>query len=473
MPGEELRTQTPLIADRYQLRRELGRGGMGVVWLADDQQLVREVAVKELRPPPGLSGADRDTYAQRALREARSAARINHPNAVTLYDSLPATAADDAVYLIMELINGPTFAQFIRRNGPLPDATVASFGLQLLDVLQAAHDLGIVHRDIKPGNILVAAGSQVKLTDFGIAHTAGDPRLTHTGTMGTQAYMAPELFSDKPITPAADLWSLGATLYYAVQGQGPFARETTEATLRAILIDDVPAPDCSPGLAGAISAMLRRDPAQRATIPQARATLLAAPRSPANHTTQPPRRSEPPSLPTQRPARPDMAARPDIRARPTAGTTTFTNMPNAFVCGLVRFSWLIGLGIFFLWALNNPFAFIGVGAAPEWIWLISWLIRSRWYSLTLSPQCLTVEWGVADRYQKRIVNIPWDRIIRIGTVKRRGRRYLCAWVPVIGRVPEKSVRLCPLGSPRFPVDVIVGKIQRRSPTASIDPAWRQ
>ena len=251
MPGDNVRTQAPLIAGRYQLLRELGRGGMGVVWLADDQQLTRQVAVKELRPPPGLSEADRELCCQRALREARSAARINHPNAVTLYDSVPATAADDAVYLIMELIDGSTLAQLIQANGPPPESTVAAWGIQLLDVLQAAHDLGIVHRDIKPANIMITAANQVKLTDFGIAHTVGDPRLTHTGTMGTQAYMAPELFNAKPITPAADLWSLGATLYHAAHGHGPFDRETTEAILRAILIDDIPAPHCTPGLSQA------------------------------------------------------------------------------------------------------------------------------------------------------------------------------------------------------------------------------
>jgi serine/threonine protein kinase len=291
MPGDE--TQARLVSGRYRLRHELGRGGMGVVWLADDQLVDREVAVKELRPPPGLSDADRDIRTQRALREARNAARIHHPGAVTLYDVLPATADDDAIYLIMELVDGRTLADLIRRDGPLPGAAVGSLGLQLLDVLQAAHSLGIVHRDIKPANIMITAGNQVKLADFGIAHTAGAPRLTHSGTMGTPAYMAPELFNDQPITPAADLWSLGATLYHAAEGQGPFDRDTTGAILRAILIDDVPAPSCRPGLARAISAMLRRDPAQRATIPQARTQLLAATNPEPDPTPEPPPVPEP------------------------------------------------------------------------------------------------------------------------------------------------------------------------------------
>ena len=344
MSGDNIRTQERLIEGRFQLLRELGRGGMGVVWLADDLQLYRRVAVKELRPPPGLSPDDRDVHARRALREARSAARIQHPNAVTLYHSVPATAADDAVYLIMELVDGSTLAQLIRANGPLPESTVAAWGIQLLDVLQAAHDLGIVHRDIKPANIMITAANQVKLTDFGIAHTVGDPRLTHTGTMGTQAYMAPELFNAKPITPAADLWSLGATLYHAAHGHGPFDRETTEAILRAILIDDIPAPHCTPGLSQAISALLRRDPAQRATIPQARTPLLAATETPPDTTGLTPK---PPSHPDTTPEAPEDESptripnslrTPFSRHRPNPGRTITSRPITARRSGVGRSS---------------------------------------------------------------------------------------------------------------------------------------
>ena len=264
-----------LVAGRYQLLRELGRGGMGTVWLADDQLIARRVAVKELRPPQGLP-AERGVFARRALSEANSAARIHHPGAVTLFDVIPATAADDAVYLIMEYVEGPTLAQLIRSQGPLPDAVAAGYGLQLLDVLAAAHALGVVHRDVKPANIIITPAGQVKLTDFGIAHVLGDARLTRSGVMGTQAYMAPELFDSQPITPAADLWALGATLYAASHGHGAFDRDTTAATLRAILIDPIPAPRCSPALAAAITSLLQRDPARRATTDQARALLHQA-----------------------------------------------------------------------------------------------------------------------------------------------------------------------------------------------------
>ena len=280
MWDSETHVQRRLVAGRYRLVRELGRGGMGVVWLAEDQLVGRPVAVKELRPPQGPSQPESQTYGLRALQEARSAARIDHPGAVTLYDVLPPTDGDDAVYLIMELVEGPTLTQLMQR-GPLPALDVARFGLQLLGVLQVAHGLGVVHRDIKPANIMITAGGQAKLTDFGIAYTVGDTRLTRSGIMGTQAYMAPELFESAPITPAADLWSLGATLFAAAEGQGPFERDTTGATLRAILIDDPPVPRCGSGLATAITGMLQRDPAHRATIDQAHDALLRA-------TTHPP-----------------------------------------------------------------------------------------------------------------------------------------------------------------------------------------
>jgi serine/threonine protein kinase/sugar lactone lactonase YvrE len=316
-PQGETHVQRRLVAGRYRLVRELGRGGMGVVWLAEDQLVGRQVAVKELRPPQGPSQAERQTHGLRALQEARSAARIDHPGAVTLYDVLPPTDGDDAVYLIMELVEGPTLAQLMQ-SGPLPALDVARFGLQLLAVLQVAHGLGVVHRDIKPANIIIAAGGQAKLTDFGIAYTMGDARLTRSGIMGTQAYMAPELFESVPITPAADLWSLGATLFAAAEGRGPFERDTAGATLRAILIDDPPVPRCGSGLATAITGMLQRDPAHRATIDQAHDALLRA-------TTQPPT-SPPPGQPapwetaatTRSPSPPPVLVPPHGPAPPAA-----------------------------------------------------------------------------------------------------------------------------------------------------------
>ena len=266
-----------LVAGRFLLLRELGRGGMGTVWLAADETLGRQVAIKELRPRQGLAGADLEAQRQRALREARSAARIHHANAVTLYEVIPAGTGDEAVYLIMEFVEGPTLGELIAGEGPLPASRVAHYGLQLLDVLESAHALGIVHRDVKPGNILIATGDQVKLADFGIAHIAGAARLTRGGVMGTYAYMAPELFDNAPITPSADLWSLGATLYDAAEGRGPFDRDSTAEILSAILVADLPVPHCEPHLAAAIEGLLRRDPRERASAGETRAHLRQVP----------------------------------------------------------------------------------------------------------------------------------------------------------------------------------------------------
>ncbi|MCL2583409.1 MAG: serine/threonine-protein kinase [Streptosporangiales bacterium] len=271
MSESEARTTGRTIAGQYHLLSELGRGGMGTVWLADDTVTGRRVAVKELRPPGGSSDDERGTYMQRAYSEARSAAQISHPNAVTLHHVIPATANDDTIYLVMEFVDGPTLAGLVSRHGgSLASPLVAKIGLELLDVLTEAHQLGIVHRDIKPGNVLIARGERAKLTDFGIAHVLGGARITRGGGVaGTLAYMAPEMFEGRDIAASSDLWSLGATLFYAVAGWAPFDRDTDAATMRAILTDPVPVPGCDPALAEAISGLLRRDPDQRLTADEA------------------------------------------------------------------------------------------------------------------------------------------------------------------------------------------------------------
>jgi tRNA A-37 threonylcarbamoyl transferase component Bud32 len=249
---------------------------MGAVWLGEDVLAGRQVAVKELRPPDGASEDERDVFRKRALQEARSAARLTHQNAVTLHDIIPAAAADDAVYLIMEYVDGATLAQVVQREGPLSEARVSSIAVQLLSILEASHALGIVHRDIKPSNVMVTAAGQVKLTDFGIAHVVDGTRLTGSGVIGTPAYMAPEQLQGLAVTPAVDLWALGVTLFDAVHGRNPFERETTAATFHAILMADLPVPACAPPLASVIAGMLVRDPEQRITIAQARQLLAGA-----------------------------------------------------------------------------------------------------------------------------------------------------------------------------------------------------
>jgi len=265
--------ETRLVAGRYLLIRPLGRGGMGTVWLGEDQLAGRQVAVKELRPPAGVSPEEQDVFRRRALTEARSAARLAHPNAVTLYDVIPASPADDAVYLIMEYVAGATLAQLVAEQGPLSEPRAAEVALQLLSVLDAAHALGIVHRDIKPSNIMITPAGQVKLTDFGIAHMAGGTRLTGDGVLGTPAYMAPEQLQGFDLTPAVDCWALGVTLYDAVTGRNPFDRNTTVATFHAILMADLPPAPCGPPLGSVISGLLVRDPVQRMTTERARASL--------------------------------------------------------------------------------------------------------------------------------------------------------------------------------------------------------
>ncbi|MGW4910291.1 DUF3043 domain-containing protein [Streptomyces sp. NPDC004270] len=254
----------------------LGRGGMGVVWRASDELIGRTVAVKELRAPHGLSGQEREVFSERALREARTAGRLNHPAVVAIYDLIPITPDDDAVYIVMELVEAPSLAQILERERALPERRVARLGLGALQALNEAHAIGLVHRDVKPSNILVLPGDKAKLVDFGIAHAVDDTRLTRHGVAGSTGYMAPELFEGNSPSPAADLWSLGATLFHVVTGTGPFDRASTAATLHAILHDDPPSLSAYPSLGPLIGGLLTRDREHRMTSEQAMAALRTA-----------------------------------------------------------------------------------------------------------------------------------------------------------------------------------------------------
>jgi hypothetical protein len=259
-----------LVAGRYRLTEVLGRGGMGTVWRAEDELLGRTVAVKVIaapdaliRPssptePPSETGAQ---TAGRARREARAAGRLNHPGAVTVHDIIE---EGHRLHIIMELIQAPTLSDLVRTEGPLHPARVAAIGEQLLDVLEFAHAEGIVHRDVKPSNVMVLPQDRVKLTDFGIARLRGDPQITTDGTtLGSPMFMAPEQAAGAPTGPAADLWSLGATMYFAVEGRGPFDREVPMATIAAI-ISQPPDPTRLAGpLMPALAALLVRSPQNR------------------------------------------------------------------------------------------------------------------------------------------------------------------------------------------------------------------
>ncbi|MFF5976328.1 serine/threonine-protein kinase [Streptomyces sp. NPDC012769] len=250
-----------LIAGRYRLLDVLGEGGMGTVWRARDELLGREVAVKEVRAPAGLPTEDRDRLYARLEREARSAARIAHRNVVTVYD----VALDDGrPWIVMELVRGLTLAETMEAEGPLPPRRAAHVGAEVLAALRAAHAAGVLHRDVKPANVLLSNDGRVVLTDFGIAAVAGTSPLTMTGELiGSPEYLAPERALGRTPGPAADLWSLGVLLYAAVEGVSPFRRETALDTLRTV-VDEEPAPPEHAGpLAPVIEGLLRKDPEQR------------------------------------------------------------------------------------------------------------------------------------------------------------------------------------------------------------------
>ncbi|MER6778383.1 MULTISPECIES: serine/threonine-protein kinase [unclassified Streptomyces] len=260
-----------LIGGRYRLLELIGQGGMGRVWRGRDETLGREVAVKEVLLPQGVSDADRDQLVQRVLREARASARLNHPGIITVHDVV---AHGGAPVIVMEYVTGVSLGTALTRNGPLPVRQAAGMALAMLKALRRAHEAGIVHRDLKPDNVLLME-DRVIITDFGIAHMAdATTALTRTGTvMGTPAFMAPEQLLGRPPSPANDLWALGATLYTAVEGEAPFSGETFSALCIAVATQD-PRPAVRAGaLAPLLAALLTKDPAQRATAELAQAEL--------------------------------------------------------------------------------------------------------------------------------------------------------------------------------------------------------
>ncbi|MFI0813772.1 WD40 repeat domain-containing serine/threonine protein kinase [Streptomyces echinatus] len=302
MTGTDSSQGPRLVAGRYRLAEVLGRGGMGIVWRATDELIGRTVAIKELRVPHGLSAREQAAFGERALREARTAGRIRHPGVIAIHDLIPSTAQDDALYVVMELVEAPSLATVLEEHGALPELRVARLGLRLLEALGAAHAIGLVHRDVKPSNILVLPDGKVKLVDFGIAHAVDDTRLTRTGVAGSTGYIAPELFEGRSPTPATDLWSLGVTLHHAATARSPFERESTAATIRAVLQDDPPPLDRHPALAPVIEGLLARDPDRRMEGRVAAVRLRAAITSVRDRDAAPIRQSTPPDEPAARPS---------------------------------------------------------------------------------------------------------------------------------------------------------------------------
>jgi eukaryotic-like serine/threonine-protein kinase len=272
--GEQRTTQPPgrVVAGRYRLRRLLGRGGMGAVWLAVDQRLRRPVATKQ----PVFAGAATDEE-RRAARtrlrcEARLTARVDHPGTARIYDL---AEEDGEPWIVMEALGGRTLEATLRDRGPLPVAQATHLGLRLLEVLETTHRAGVIHRDVKPGNVQLCGRGRVVLTDFGIAATIQDGSGSGNDRVsGSPAYMAPEQVHGR-VEPASDLFSLGATLYTAVEGRSPFAKGCPAATLTAV-VDDPPAPFLRAGPLGpVIEGLLAKDPARRLDTDKARRALRA------------------------------------------------------------------------------------------------------------------------------------------------------------------------------------------------------
>jgi tRNA A-37 threonylcarbamoyl transferase component Bud32 len=261
-----------VIAGRYHLQAPIGRGAMGIVWRGRDELLHRDVAVKEVQVNALAMAVGTQIRYEPALREARAAARLSHPSVVTVFDIVEEQGHP---WIVMELVPGRSLDQVIAEDGPLPPQQAAELGTSLLGALAAAHAAGVLHRDVKPGNVLVTADGRAVLTDFGIATFEEDPSLTQAGmVVGTPGFTAPERVRGHSATPASDLWSLGATLYAAVEGRGPFDRAGGAAAISAgVAVEDAPrAPSAGP-LGPVIDALLRRDPAARPDAATA-ATLL-------------------------------------------------------------------------------------------------------------------------------------------------------------------------------------------------------
>ncbi|WP_238783455.1 serine/threonine-protein kinase [Streptomyces monomycini] len=282
MDGKEGR----LLAGRYRLAEVLGRGGMGTVWRARDEVLGRTVAVKELRFPGGVEEDEKRRLITRTLREAKAIARIRNNGAVTVFDVVD---EDDRPWIVMELVEGRSLAEVVRDDGPLTPRRAAEVGLAVLDVLNAAHREGILHRDVKPSNVLMSDDGRVVLTDFGIAQVEGDPSVTSTGMLvGAPSYISPERARGQKPGPPADLWSLGGLLYACVEGVPPYDKGSAIATLTAVMTEPLEPPKSAGVLEEVIYGLLVKDPAGRLDTPAARALLLDAASAPEGTGPEPP-----------------------------------------------------------------------------------------------------------------------------------------------------------------------------------------
>ena len=324
-----------MIAGRYRLEREIGRGGSGVVHLAVDEVLGRQVAVKRVGLIPGGDSAE----LERAEREARLAAALNHPNVVSVFDLVD---EQDVRWLVMEYVDGETLSERVRTSGPLEATEAATLLAQTADALVEAHLQGIVHRDVKPSNIMLAGGA-AKLNDFGIARSADDASLTQTGLVtGSPAYLAPEVASGSSATPASDVWSLGATLYHAVTGEPPYeVGDNLIGSLYKIVHEDPPRlPDEHP-MAGLLTVMMSRDPDARWPRPRGRDELTRIARG---------QRSTAVSTPRPAPTRDQTGVLPTVQATPVA------RAPHR---SALRWAWIAAVAVLAVAAVMTAYVLAG------------------------------------------------------------------------------------------------------------------
>ncbi|MEI4273243.1 serine/threonine-protein kinase [Klenkia sp. LSe6-5] len=353
------------VAGRYRLSARIGGGGMGAVWLGTDERLGREVAVKQLVIPVGTTPEVAAEQRARTMREGRIAARVHHPHAISVYD-----VADDAgvPWLVMEHLPSRSLAAVLSADGVLPVQQVAQIGAQLADALVATHAAGIVHRDVKPGNVLVGRGERleglVKITDFGISHATGDVRLTQTGMVtGTPAYLSPEVARGEEPGPAGDVWSLGATLFTALEGQPPFGSSGNSLEqLYRVAAGQPGRPVRSGALTPVLERMLTTDPAARPSMGEVRDTLariaagsdgdvtaVMTARTPLRPVPPPPRDPTRTDLPAAG-ARPGTSSRPVVADRPAAPARRAARRP-AIAAGVVVLLLLVGGGTW--WATRG------------------------------------------------------------------------------------------------------------------------
>lgn len=262
-----------VIAGRYRLHERLGRGGMGIVWRATDQLLAREVAVKALPLDESLSAAEARRRRERTLREARAVAQLRHPHVIVVHDVVE---DDGRAYMVMELVDGGSLADRVLTRGPVDAVEAARIGVALLDALDTAHASGILHRDVKPSNVLVADDGRVVLTDFGVAQVAGATTLTESGSfVGSPEYTAPERMSGAGTGPESDLWSLGVLLCAVLSGASPFHRDSLGGVLHAVVTEEIRPPAQAGPLLPVVRGLLERDPRRRLDAASAQRMLRA------------------------------------------------------------------------------------------------------------------------------------------------------------------------------------------------------